>query len=552
MNKAVTDLIKTAIKEKVNSPKELHALKNRISSKYGIAHLTNLEIIEGYKELLKNKEIIINENLEKIIRKRSIRTLSGIAPVAVLTKPYDCPGECTFCPTEKEMPKSYLSNEPAVMRAILNDFNPYKQVLNRIHSLALTGHDTGKVEIIVMGGTFNYFTPQYQSSFVKRCFQGLNAKIDLSEKIRTQKGKDFYQIKEKYVKPPKGQSLKEVQKINEKSQHRCVGLTLETRPDYIDIKELKRFRQLGCTKLEVGVQNTDNTILKKNKRGHLIEQTIEATKLMKDSGFKVCYHMMPNLPGSDFKKDVQMFWDLFNKPDFQPDLLKIYPCVVTEFAEIAKWWRAGEYKPYKDAELLQLLLEIKKDLPTYVRVIRVIRDIPAESIIAGSKISNLRQLLHDQMKQEEVECQCIRCREIRSQNFDLKNVKLIRKDYDASDGKEIFLSFEDVKQNKLISMLRLRIPSQIFERKKHFIKELNNAAIIREVHTYGEQIPIGKTGKAQHFGFGRKLLKEGEKIVKSEYNLPKISVISGIGVREYYRKNGYKLKGTYMQKTLNE
>ncbi len=550
MNKAVTDLVKTAIAEDVSSPKELHALKNRISSKYGIAHLTNLEIIEGYKELMKNGTIEASEKLEKIIRKRSIRTLSGIAPVAVLTKPYDCPGECSFCPTEKEMPKSYLSNEPAVMRAVLNEFNPYKQVLNRIHALSLTGHDTGKVELIVMGGTFNYFSPQYQTSFVKKCFQGLNAKVNLNEKMRTQKGKDFYQVKEKYAKAPKGQSIVEAQKINEQSQHRCVGLTLETRPDYVDEKELIRFRKLGCTKIEVGVQSTDNTVLEKNKRGHLIEQTVQATKLMKDAGFKVCYHMMPNLPGSDFEKDVQMFRDLFNKPDFQPDLIKIYPCVVTEFAEIAKWWRAGDYTPYSDKELVKLLLEIKKDIPTYVRIIRVIRDIPAESIIAGSKISNLRQLLHDKMKKEGVECQCIRCREIRAKSFDVNDVKLVRKDYDASGGKEVFLSYEDVKQNKLISMLRLRIPSQIFEKRKHFIRELNDSAIIREVHTYGEQTGIGQKGSVQHLGFGRKLLAEAERITKDEYGLSKISVISGVGVREYYRKNGYDLVGTYIQKGI--
>lgn len=550
MNEAVTDLIKKAIKENISSVKELHALKNRISSKYKISHLTNLELIEGYKKLVKNGEIQINLNLEKIIRKRSIRTMSGIAPVAVLTKPYECPGECTFCPSEKEMPKSYLSNEPAVMRAVLNEFNPYKQVLNRIHSLSMTGHDTGKVEIIVMGGTFNYFSRQYQTSFVKRCFQGLNAKVNLDEKMRTQKGKDFYQVKEKYAKAPKGETLEKAQKINEKSLHRCTGLTLETRPDYIDEKELVRFRNLGCTKIEVGVQTTNNDILELNKRGHLIEQTIQATKLMKDAGFKVCYHMMPNLPGSDFEKDVKMFKDLFSLPEYQPDLIKVYPCVVTEFAEIAKWWREGKYTPYTDKELVKLLLEIKKDFPEYVRVIRVIRDIPAESIIAGSKVSNLRQLLHDQMKKEGVECQCIRCREIRSQAFDINDIQLIRRDYNASGGKEIFLSYEDVKQNKLISMLRLRIPSQIFEKKKHFIKELNNSSIIREVHTYGEQTGLGKKGESQHLGFGKKLLKEAEKITKEEYSLPKISVISGIGVREYYQKNGYELIGTYMQKIV--
>lgn len=542
------DLIKTAFKENVKTIKELQALKNRISSKYGISHLTNLEIIEGYKELVNQKEIETTLLFEKLIRKRSIRTLSGIAPVAVLTKPYDCPGKCSFCPTEKEMPKSYLSNEPAVMRAILNEFSAYKQVLNRIHSLALTGHSTSKVELIVMGGTFNYFSKQYQTSFIKRCFQGLNTEIDLKEKQRTKKGKDFFQVKSKYTKAPVKQSLAEAQKINESSAHRCVGLTLETRPDYINEEELIRFRSLGCTKIEVGVQSTDDDVLKLNNRGHYVKETVEATRLMKDAGFKVCYHMMPNLPGSDFKKDLQMFQELFSNPDFKPDLIKIYPCVVTQFAEIEKWWKEGKYTPYTDTELTDILIEIKKHIPEYVRVIRVIRDIPAESIVAGSKVSNLRQLLQQKMKAKGLECQCIRCREIRNQDFNPKDIQLVRRNYKASNGEEIFLSFEDVKQNKLLSMLRLRIPSQIFTGKKHFIPELQDAAIIREVHTYGEQTGVGEKGEVQHFGFGKKLMKEAEKIAKSGYNLPKIAVISGVGVREYYHKNGYKIEGTYMMK----
>lgn len=550
MQKAVEDLILRAIQEKITQIKDLHNLKNRISTQYSIPHLTNLELIEGYKKLLEEKKIQPQPQLEKIIRKRSIRTLSGIAPVAVLTKPYNCPGKCTFCPTEKEMPKSYLSNEPAVMRAVLNEFNPYKQVLNRIHSLSLTGHDTSKVELIIMGGTFNYFSPQYQTSFVKKCFQGLNANFNLSSKIKSQKGKDFYKIKEKYAKSPQKQTLDEAQKINEKSQHRCVGLTLETRPDYINQKELIRFRKMGCTKIEVGVQSIENSVLELNQRGHLVEQTIEATKLMKDAGFKVCYHMMPNLPGSTFEKDVNMFKSLFNQSEFQPDLIKIYPCVVTEFAEIANWWREGKYIPYTDAELVKLLLEIKKLFPPYLRVIRVIRDIPAESILAGSKISNLRQLLQVQMKKEGIECQCIRCREIRSINFNPEDVEFIRRDYSASNGHEIFLSFEDTKKNKLISMLRLRIPSQYFKKQKHFIPELNASALIRELHTYGEQTSLGKKGDSQHLGYGKKLLHEAEKIVRIEYNLSKISVISGVGVREYYAKQGYTLVGTYMQKKI--
>jgi elongator complex protein 3 len=343
--------------------------------------------------------------------------------------------------------------------------------------------------------------------------------------------------------------LKTLQKRNETSKHRIVGLTLETRPDYIDEKEIIRIRKLGATRVELGVQSIYDDVLKLNKRGHGRAEVIKSTKLLKDSGFKINYHMMPNLPGSDHKRDLQMFEELFSNPDFQPDMLKIYPCVVVKDAQIYNWWKNGKYKPYSDKKLLDLLSGIKKNIPYYVRITRVIRDIPSTSIIAGNKISNLRQVLEKRSEEENWKCKCIRCREIR-RGYDLETkLELFREDYNASQGKEIFLSFEDDNRKNLHSMLRLRINDP--ESKPAF-PALKDSAIIREVHTYGKLVAVSAKNKRspQHTGLGKKLMLEAERIARKEFGLKKIAVISGVGVRNYYRKLGFKLKDGYMTKKL--
>lgn len=493
--------------------------KRKLANEFEIQLLPNVEILKNYRQLLKNKKIKRNLKLESLLKRREIRSLSGISSVAVLTKPYPCPGKCLYCPTQKNIPKSYLCNEPAVMRAVLCKFNPRKQVKVRLNALQMTGHPTDKIELIVMGGTWNYLPQKYQTEFIKRCFDALNNKTS--------------------------KNLSAAQKINEKAKHRCVSLTLETRPDYINEQEIKRMRELGCTKIEIGVQTLDNSILQLNKRGHNVDEIIKATKLLKDAGFKVCYHMMPNLAGSNLKTDLKIFKKLFSDPDFCPDYLKIYPCVVTKGSELYKSWKEKKYKPYSDKELLKLLINIKKNIPPYVRIIRLIRDIPSDSIEMGNKISNLREMIKEEMTKKGLKCRCIRCREIRSHKYELKNVKLIKRVYEASEGKEYFLSYEDIKNDKIIAFLRLRIS------KNTFLKELKGAAIIREIHTYGQQVPVDEKIKlaSQHFGFGKKLMQEAEEICKKE-KVKKIAVISGIGVRDYYRKLGYKLGGTYMVKSL--
>lgn len=421
------------------------------------------------------------------------------------------------------MPKSYLSNEPAVMRAIGAKFDPFNQVTVRLKALQANGHPTDKVEIIVLGGSWSAYTKQYQTQFIKRCFDALNGP---SKKL--------------------AKDLNQAQIWNETAKNRCVGLTLETRPDMITEQEIKRFRELGCTRVELGVQSIYDPVLKLNKRGHSVKQVIDATKLLKLAGFKVMYHMMPNLPGSTPAKDLKMFKELFKNPNFQPDLLKIYPCIVTKDAPLYRWFKQKKYKPYSEKQIKNLLIKIKQQIPYYVRLTRLIRDIPAESIIAGNKITNLRQIIHNEVPGI---CKCIRCREAGHHDgkWQMANGKLnlrIQK-YHASDGIEYFLSFESKDKKVLYAFLRLRINND----GDNFIDELKNAALIRELHTYGQMAPLGKAGIVQHLGLGKKLMAEAE-IITRKNKVKKIAIISGIGVRQYYKKLGYRLVGTYMVKNL--
>ena len=518
-------LVKEAIKLKVSSQKELQSLKNNYSSRYKIGSATNVSLIKTYRKLVADGDINEDVLFFEVLKKRKVRSQSGIANITVLTKAYKCPGNCIFCPSEPEMPKSYLSNEPAMMRAILNDFDGFRQVTNRLKGLNRTGHPTEKIEIIVAGGTFSYYPKTYQTSFIKSVFNALNEK--------------------------KFRSLKAAQKYNEKAKHRCVGLSLETRPDWITIDEIKHMRMLGATKVEIGIQTLDDEILAANKRGHGVDAVRRAMKMLKDAGFKINAHMMPNLYKSTIKKDKKVFKELFEDEDFRPDWLKIYPCVVTPYSQLEKLYKEGKHKPYTDKQLINLIIDLKKMVPEYTRIARLYRDIPAESIIGGSKLSNLRQIVHEEMKKRGEKCRCIRCREIKEEVPKEDDVKLIIREYNSSGGREFFLSFEDIKTDKLISFLRLRFPSQLFSGEDHFIKELQGSAVIRELHTYGVHLAISekKTGASQHSGYGKKLLKKAEEITKKN-GISNLAVISGIGVREYYRKRGFRLKGSYMAKKV--
>lgn len=520
------ELVVEALKKDIRSQKQLQALKNDFCKRYSMSSPTNISLIKTYRRLIKAGIVQQDYLFSKLIRKRKIRSQSGIANITVLTKGYSCPGNCIFCPTEPKMPKSYLSNEPAMMRAILNDFDAYRQVTNRLKGLDRTGHNTEKIEIIVAGGTFSYYPKQYQTDFIRDVYNGLNGKHC--------------------------SSLAEAQKYNETAKHRCVGLSLETRPDWINENEIKRMRMLGATKVEIGIQSLDDKILTLNKRGHGIEAVKQAMKLLKDAGFKINAHMMPNLYKSTIEKDKQNFKELFENEAYRPDWLKIYPCVVTPYSQLEALYKEGKHIPYNDEELIELIATLKKMVPEYVRIARLYRDIPAESIIGGSTLSNLRQYVHRYMAEKGEKCRCIRCREIKQIVPRDKDVELIVREYASSGGKEFFLSYEDVKNDKLISFLRLRFPSQLYSYNKHFIPELEQSAIIRELHTYGAHLGLHSRKKeaVQHKGYGRRLLEKAQQLCKQE-GVGNLAVISGIGVREYYRKRGFSLKGTYMSRTID-
>jgi len=571
MDKILENIIIEADAKQVSDEETFLALIKESLKGQNIASFpSNIILRKTYGAMIKEGKISKNPKLEKILVTKKMRSLSGVSIITVLTKPWPCPGECVYCPTEADVPKSYLASEPAVMRAILCDYEPYRQVAARLASLKIEGHPTDKIELIVIGGTFSALPRDYQEDFIKECFRALNGVPSVipaeagiqSSSDKKEEGTDSGQARmtEKRflhsqpalsaVERGRNDSLEDAKKKNEIAKHRCVGLTLETRPDYITKKEVKWFRYLGATRVELGVQSVFDDVLKFNKRGHGVDSTAQATKLLKDAGFKICYHMMPNLPGSNLEKDLEMFKIIFTDARFQPDYVKIYPCMVTKGSELYDLWKAGKYQPYSDEELEKLICEIKKTVPYHVRIMRLIRDIPSSDIEAGSKVSNLRQNAQSKLEKEGEKCKCIRCREI-GQNQISKGIdsgqarmtKLFKEEYDASEGREIFLSYESENRDFLYALLRLRFPHETY------LSELDGCAIIREVHTYGQQIKIGKKGETQHKGLGKNLIQEAEKISR-DAGYKKVAVISGIGVRDYYKKIGYKLDGEYMVKVL--
>ena len=498
---------------------------------------TNAEMLVFYRSMVESGEQTPSREIEQLLRKIKVRSNSGVAVVSLLTKPYACPGKCIYCPTEKEMPKSYLSKEPAAARALANNFDPYKQVVNRLRALVTNGHPVDKLEIIVIGGTWSFYDSEYQEEFIREIFRASNNFL----------AKDNKEI-EKATK-----TLEELQKINETAGARVVGLSVETRPDHINEEELNRLRRYGVTKVEIGVQHLDDKVLEYNKRGIKTSQVAEVTELLRNAGFKIVYHMMPNLPKSTPEIDIAMFKQLFSGKDFHPDMIKIYPCVVLKKSELYEVWKRGEFKAYTDEELTEILISIKKDIPLYVRLIRVIRDIPATYIMAGSKISNLRQIIQQDQKKNGWQCRCVRCREVRNEKVLLENYLLSKIEYETQTGKEIFLSFEhkDKKENKCAAFCRLRLPNGgVASNFSGNLEVLKGVAIIRELHTYGQLVRIDeKGGQSQHRGFGRRLMEEAENTAR-EAGYKKIAVISGVGVREYYRTLGYELDRTYMVKNL--
>ena len=559
-------LILEIIKNKPKTEQELMSLKRVLAKKMVLEIVSNSKILKEYRQLLKMAKIKENLPLENLLKRRAIRTMSGIAPVAVLTKPWPCPGECAYCPHEKNVPTSYLSNEPAVMRAIRNKYNPYSQVYSRLEALENNGHKPEKIELIVIGGTWSYLPTKYKYWFIAECFRAANDyqlriknyELRINPLASLGQGKNTEKIKKELLKQ---------QNKNEKAKYKIIGITLETRPDYINEKELIEMRELGATRVEIGVQAVDDKILTKNKRGHGVKEIAEATKLLRDFGFKVTYHLMPGLPGSTAKKDLALFKKLFTDERFQPDQIKFYPTVVTKGSLLYKWWKKGLYKPYSDKVLQELIVECKKVVPKYVRIIRLIRDIPGESIVAGNLITNLRQV----MQQRGVKCNCIRCRECGEKKISARDLKLNIEKYSAGGGTEYFISFDSKDGKNLYGFCRLRLPAFChsergdsgaknlsgfssrgarllrYARNDNVFSFLNCSALVRELHVYGELVAIGGKKKTQHAGLGKRLLAEAEKIAYKN-GFKNIAIISGIGVRNYYRHLGYKLYKSYLIK----
>jgi elongator complex protein 3 len=445
--------------------------------------------------------------------RKPTKTLSGVSPIAVMIPPRKCKhGTCVYCPS-LDAPQSYTPQSPAVLRAAQLKYDPFEQVKSRLNAFKAMNHPVDKIELIIMGGTFLSFPEGFQYDFVKRCYDALNRKTS--------------------------KNLSEAKKANEKAKHRCVALCIETRPDICSEKEIERMLEFGATRVELGVQAIDDKIYKKVNRGHTVKDVIEATKRLKDSGFKVGYHLMPGLPGSNHKKDLEMFKKIFEDEKFKPDQIKIYPCQVIKGSELEKWHAKGKYEPYSEEEIVDLLIKMKEIIPEYCRIMRVMREIPPDYLIAGTKHIDLRKTLKEMMQRHNKKCNCIRCREIGFVERDSKkeishDLKLDTLCYDASDGKEIFLQFIN-KDAVIFALCRLRIMDKLM--------------IVRELHTFGKQIRLGEKGDVQHKGLGTWLMKVAEKIALKE-KCQTIKVISGVGVREYYKKLGYSLDGAYMIKDL--
>ncbi|MBI2507501.1 tRNA uridine(34) 5-carboxymethylaminomethyl modification radical SAM/GNAT enzyme Elp3 [Candidatus Woesearchaeota archaeon] len=517
------------------------------------------------KKLPKNIELNIDFN--RNIKTKPMRTQSGVAPVAIMSYPRECPhGTCTFCcggvnSYFGNIPKSYTGNEPASMRAIRNKFDAYLQVFNRLEHYVLLGQIPEKVELIIMGGTFLSYPEDYQDKFITDAFKAMNDFGELffaDGELNKNKFKEFFEfnlefkseertnkIHEKLLELKNNSKLESEQEKNETAKIRCIALVIETKPDWCKEDHINQALKLGATRIEIGVQSLDDAVLKRINRGHDVADTIKCFELLKNAGYKVIAHWMPGLPGVNPDEEVENFKKLFSDSRFRPDGLKIYPCMIMPGTPLYLQYKKGLFKPLRTKEAAEIVAKAKEAIPKYCRVYRIQRDIPTKVTIDGVCLTNFRQVVHELMSKNGKKCECIRCREIKNNRVDWNKIELNRIDYEASNGKEVFLSFDDAENDSLLGFLRLRVPNRSF--RKEITKD---SAIVREVHVYGEAAKIGETGSIQHRGLGKKLILEAERISKQEFNKNKIIVISGIGVKEYFKKLGYSKDGVYVSKTI--
>ncbi len=502
----------------------------------GGGYLTKAALVGAYNQMVEAGEMEPDRALLERIRMKPMRTLSGVTTVTVLTKPYPCPGKCIFCPTDVRMPKSYLPDEPGAMRALEHEFNPYEQVHARLRALENLGHPTDKIELLILGGTWSSYRRDYQEWFVKRCFDAMNTPLPSASPHFAEQngGKEG------------GMNLIEVQTQNETAIHRNVGLVIETRPDEINPDELRWLRHLGVTKVQMGAQSLDDHILEINKRGHDVESTRKATELLRAAGFKIVLHWMPNLLGATLQSDRADFVKLWS--GFCPDEIKIYPNQLLANAELYQYWKRGEFHPYTTAELVDLIADIKPTIPRYCRVNRVIRDIPGNNVVEGNTRTSLRQDIQSEMKKRSTRCQCVRCREVRGKPVDSESLQLDDLTYQAGTAEEHFISFV-TPDDGLAGFIRLSLPQK--NSPPTGMSDLDGAALIREVHVYGQSLSFGEeqTGAAQHLGLGTRLLEEADNVARA-HGFSRMAVISAIGTRHYYLNRGFERGEYYLVKKI--
>jgi elongator complex protein 3 len=518
-------LVEALLAERPLTNKRYNHVMRQFASR-GLPWLSKSQVLDVYQRLCQQDLMSFDPDVRVLLQTKPVRSQAGVTVVTVLTKPYPCPGECIFCPTDVRMPKSYLHDEPGAQRAERHAFDPYAQTAARLRALEQIGHPVEKIELLILGGTWSSYRRDYQEWFVKRCLDAMNG-VDSA-------------------------TLPEAQELNAEGRRRDVGLVVETRQDHIDADELRWLRYLGVTKVQVGIQSMDDHILAINNRGHDVEATRKAFRLLRLAGYKIQGHWMPNLLGASPASDVEDFGRLWSDPAIRPDELKIYPCMLLENAEMYEYWQRGEYRPYTEEEVTEVLVDCKVQVPRYVRLNRIIRDIPTTRVIEGNKKANLRQVAQNRMRERGLQCQCIRCREVRRETVDLEDLILRVESYETDATTEHFLSFEASSPQKggttLAGFLRLSLPSQ---QALLPLPELAGHAMIREVHIYGPSLPLAdeSQGEAQHIGLGAQLIAKA-KAIAHDAGFGRIAVISAIGTRNYYRKHGFELDGLYMTADL--
>ncbi|KAF8288620.1 Elongator-like Protein 3a [Trypanosoma cruzi cruzi] len=543
MNTATT-FIEAIAQAQPSSVQQIEQQLRKLMKKYRVVAKKSLLLAAYRKWLQAETERRGNDVLERYFVSKAPRSQSGVLVVTVFTSPYpegqkfSCKWNCYYCPNEPGQPRSYLLNEPGVRRANRLAFDAYTQFQDRVKSLVAIGHPADKVELLVLGGTWESYPLSYRESFIRDLFYAANTLHDYSE-VNDGTGSNAAPPQPSHSRPP--MDLLQEQMLNETALCKIIGVTLETRPDTINEEMLQQLRRFGCTRVQLGVQHTDDAVLLAVNRQSTREEAVHAIKLLKDSCFKVDIHLMPDLPGSTPEGDKAMFDDVLYSADLQADQWKIYPCQTTPFTVIEQWFKEGKYQPYGLDNLIDVILHAKRRVQPWVRLNRVIRDIPHEYILGGVEVSNLRQLLATKLQREGCRCQCIRCREVKADVAaaeKLEEATLVERRYVASEGEEVFVSYESVDGLTLFGFLRLRVHIQNWITP---FDELRSCALIRELHVYGRLVPTHKeadTAKAQHRGVGSLLLERAESIARAA-GYKRIAVISGVGVRNYYRRKGY-------------